>query len=275
MSPVLSKTRSRKSSRPQLPGFRICQGISLWWECFAWRWDLPGIGGRFFGHVIESPEPLKVFGLGPEELETAHGRVIHRFGSHLGQCQLEAKVSTRSRSHQETWIGFIHSSCPLCVPNVASFMMFHSQFNLRFWNEMGPVKRIVSYRDRKALMANEKLGPLVKGFSSSDLEQIASNAWRLEVQPGEQVVQQGSIKADNFYVVASGHLEVIKDGEKVGSKTKELPVLQRCATIFAQDIGPYYILYVSIYIYPYINYFAFQCKYTYTYYNWKILNIVL
>lgn len=111
---------------------------------------------------------------------------------------------------------------------------------------MGPVKRIVSYRERKALMANEKLGPLVKGFSSSDLEQIASNAWRLEVQPGEQVVQQGSIKADNFYVVASGHLEVIKDGEKVGSKTKELPVLQRYATIFAQDIGPYIYIYIHI-----------------------------
>ena len=63
-------------------------------------------------------------------------------------------------------------------------------------------------------MANEKLGPLVAGLSSSDLEQIASNAWRLEVQPGEQVVQQGSIKADNFYVVASGHLEVIKDGDR-------------------------------------------------------------
>lgn len=125
MSPVLSKTRSGKSSPPQLPGFRICQGISLWWECFAWRWDLPGIGGRFFGHVIESPEPLKVFGLGPEELETAHGRVIHRFGSHLGQRQLETKVSTRSGSHQETWIGFIHSSCLVCVPNVASFMMFY------------------------------------------------------------------------------------------------------------------------------------------------------
>ena len=133
---------------------------------------------------------------------------------------------------------------------------------------MGPVKRIVSYRDRKALMANEKLGPLVKGFSSSDLEQIASNAWRLEVQPGEQVVQQGSIKADNFYVVASGHLEVIKDGEKVGSKTKELPVLQRYATIFAQrpkilvHITYIYIYCIYIYIYISIYYFAFQCKYT-------------
>ena len=152
---------------------------------------------------------------------------------------------------------------------------------------MGPVKRIVSYRDRKALMANEKLGPLVKGFSSSDLEQIASNAWRLEVQPGEQVVQQGSIKADNFYVVASGHLEVIKDGEKVGSKTKELPVLQRYATIFAQrpkilvhiTYIYIYILYIYIYIYPYITlHFNVSIHNIYVYILYiieLILNIVL
>ena len=63
-------------------------------------------------------------------------------------------------------------------------------------------------------MANDKLGDLVKGLSSSDLENIASNAWRQAVTDGELVIQQGSIKADNFYVVASGHLEVIKDGQK-------------------------------------------------------------
>ena len=144
---------------------------------------------------------------------------------------------------------------------------------------MGPVKRIVSYRDRKALMANEKLGPLVKGFSSSDLEQIASNAWRLEVQPGEQVVQQGSIKADNFYVVASGHLEVIK----VGSKTKELPVLQRYATIFAQRpkilVHITYIYIYCIYIYPYITlHFNVSIHNIYVYILYiieLILNIVL
>ena len=66
----------------------------------------------------------------------------------------------------------------------------------------------------EALMANEKLGPLVQELSATDLEQIASNAWRLDLEPEKQVVQQGSIKADYFYVVYEGHLEVIKDGEK-------------------------------------------------------------
>ena len=67
---------------------------------------------------------------------------------------------------------------------------------------------------KEALMANEKLGPLVQELSAADLEHIASNAWRLELEPDQQVVQQGSIKADYFYVVYEGHLEVIKDGEK-------------------------------------------------------------
>ena len=91
-------------------------------------------------------------------------------------------------------------------------------------------------------MANEKLGPLVKGLSSSDLEQIASNAWRLEVQPGEQVVQQGSIKADNFYVVARGHLEVIKDGEKVGPKNC---CFGRCHYLFLFKILVYILFCIS------------------------------
>lgn len=67
----------------------------------------------------------------------------------------------------------------------------------------------------RALTANTKLGPLVKGLSHDDLQQIATNAWRMEVDEGQQVVQQGSIKADNFYIVSEGHLEVFKDGEKV------------------------------------------------------------
>lgn len=69
---------------------------------------------------------------------------------------------------------------------------------------------------KNALMSNDKLGGLVKDFSASDLENIAANAWRLNVSAGEEVIQQGSIKADSFYVVSSGDLEVIKDGEKAG-----------------------------------------------------------
>ena len=71
---------------------------------------------------------------------------------------------------------------------------------------------------KNALMSNDKLGALVKSFSASDLENIAANAWRLDVSAGEEVIQQGSIKADFFYVVSSGDLEVIKDGEKAGGK---------------------------------------------------------
>ena len=69
---------------------------------------------------------------------------------------------------------------------------------------------------KNALMSNDKLGGLVKDFSASDLENIAANAWRLNVSAGEEVIQQGSIKADSFYVVSSGDLEVIKDEEKAG-----------------------------------------------------------
>ena len=128
---------------------------------------------------------------------------------------------------------------------------------------------------RTALSANNKLGPLVQCLSTEDLDNIAANAWRLTVEPGQEVIQQGSIKApaylgpfarlsgrggttqdsrksqgqltaffrdmcvssvcgicsnswdaslgswpcqaDNFYIVFNGHLEVIKDGEKVGA----------------------------------------------------------
>ncbi|CAJ1411423.1 unnamed protein product [Effrenium voratum] len=85
---------------------------------------------------------------------------------------------------------------------------------------------------RTALSANNKLGPLVQCLSTEDLDNIAANAWRLTVEPGQEVIQQGSIKADNFYIVFDGHLEVIKDGEKVldvypGNSFGELALLYR------------------------------------------------
>lgn len=47
-----------------------------------------------------------------------------------------------------------------------------------FFQEMELIER--------ALTANTKLGPLVKGLSHDDLQQIATNAWRMEVDEGQQ-----------------------------------------------------------------------------------------
>ena len=43
---------------------------------------------------------------------------------------------------------------------------------------------------QRALLANTKLGPLVKGLSPGDLQQIAANAWRLEVEKGQEAGRQ-------------------------------------------------------------------------------------
>ena len=44
-----------------------------------------------------------------------------------------------------------------------------------------------------------------------------------------QVIQQGSVKADNFYVVSEGELIVEKDGEKAALRKFEAPIEGRAS----------------------------------------------
>ncbi|CAE7257329.1 for [Symbiodinium microadriaticum] len=85
---------------------------------------------------------------------------------------------------------------------------------------------------KSALKQNEKLGPLVKLMSVADLDVVTAAAVRVDVEPDFEVIQQGSVKADHFYVVSAGELTVEKDGQKVqrlepGGSCGELALLYR------------------------------------------------
>jgi len=67
-----------------------------------------------------------------------------------------------------------------------------------------------------AMKANHNLACLIDHIEDDRLRLIADQAFRVDVQKGVEVVKQRDLKADLFYVVQSGLLEVHKDGEKVG-----------------------------------------------------------
>lgn len=69
---------------------------------------------------------------------------------------------------------------------------------------------------RAAMRANKNLAPLVENLDDQRLALIADQAFRLDVREGAEVVRQRDLKADLFYVVQRGQLDVFKDGEKVG-----------------------------------------------------------
>ncbi|CAD7944953.1 unnamed protein product, partial [Amoebophrya sp. A120] len=64
---------------------------------------------------------------------------------------------------------------------------------------------------RKALLANRYLS---KVLSNDQIQDLISVAYQLEVKSGEEVVQEGSLLADRFYIVSTGTFEVRKKVEK-------------------------------------------------------------
>jgi len=69
---------------------------------------------------------------------------------------------------------------------------------------------------KKAMLANPNLGSLLRHLSAKDIDQIVSRAFRMDVQKSVEVVKQGQMKADLFFVVEEGLLQVVKNGVKVG-----------------------------------------------------------
>lgn len=65
----------------------------------------------------------------------------------------------------------------------------------------------------QAVKDNASLGPRIADLSPESLEEMAKSARRLEVEPGHDVVVQGDLKADHFFVIARGTFEVLVNGE--------------------------------------------------------------
>jgi len=98
---------------------------------------------------------------------------------------------------------------------------------------------------KQAMMANDKIGPLLKDMSPSAVNQIVDAAFSMNVETGTEIIRQHHIKADNLYVVAAGKFDIFKDGQKVqevgpGGSFGELALLYRApraATVMAASAG--------------------------------------
>lgn len=103
---------------------------------------------------------------------------------------------------------------------------------------------------RGAMMKNKNLGALLDKVSGQDLEAMAARAYKMEVQRGTEVIKQGQVKADHFYIVVKGTFDVIKNGERVmeigpGGSFGELALIfrePRAATVQATLGGVLWVL---------------------------------
>lgn len=103
---------------------------------------------------------------------------------------------------------------------------------------------------KEAILANEKLGPLVSHLGSTELQDIIEHAYSMDVKPGTDVVHQGDIHTDLFYVVKEGKLEVIVQEHKVlelksGTSFGELALLfraPRAATVRATSEAKLWVI---------------------------------
>jgi len=94
---------------------------------------------------------------------------------------------------------------------------------------------------KEGMLANKNLGPLVKHLSGAEVDRIVSQAFRIPVDQGSEVIKQRELKADLFYIVQSGNFIVIKDSRQVtqiapGGSFGELALLfraPRAATVKA------------------------------------------
>lgn len=68
---------------------------------------------------------------------------------------------------------------------------------------------------RNALLENVGLGPLAQDLSEAELDKIMSQAQREEVPEGKEVVRQGDVGLEFFYVIEKGSCTVIRDRELV------------------------------------------------------------
>jgi len=95
---------------------------------------------------------------------------------------------------------------------------------------------------RSAIMANSHLGSLLKHLGAKEVDDIVGAAFAMDVEPGAEVIKQGDLKADLFFVVEQGDLDVIINGKKVheygaGGSFGELALLfraPRAATVKAR-----------------------------------------
>lgn len=69
---------------------------------------------------------------------------------------------------------------------------------------------------RTAMCNNQKLAPLLRVLTQSDLDTIVKHYFPVTAAAGQEVMKQGDLKADLFYVVAEGTLDFVVDGSKVG-----------------------------------------------------------
>ncbi len=66
---------------------------------------------------------------------------------------------------------------------------------------------------KKAIMGNKKLNEIIR-FEDEHLEQLVASAFKKEYQRGDKIIEQGSLAADEFYVVKDGEYAIsVKTGD--------------------------------------------------------------
>jgi len=76
---------------------------------------------------------------------------------------------------------------------------------------------------RGALLADIVLGPLARHFSELELDKIMSRARRQHVKKGTEVVKQGEVNVDRFYIIEQGSIvRFSKAAPGIASFTEEL-----------------------------------------------------
>jgi cGMP-dependent protein kinase len=71
---------------------------------------------------------------------------------------------------------------------------------------------------RESLRINKNIGPTLEGLGDEALEEVVETAFHLDVTAeNSEVITQGDLEADLFYILEKGSGEAIKDGVKVAS----------------------------------------------------------
>mmetsp|Transcript_58878 Transcript_58878/g.131692 ORF Transcript_58878/g.131692 Transcript_58878/m.131692 type:complete len:882 (-) Transcript_58878:72-2717(-) len=85
---------------------------------------------------------------------------------------------------------------------------------------------------KEAMLRNENMASLLSGREDSSVDKIVDQFGLIKYSKGEPIVVQGEMTADFFYVLGSGTVEYIVDGQTVGTGTQgasfgELALLYR------------------------------------------------
>jgi len=135
----------------------------------------------------------------------------------LNPWKLKLKKTTHSNDCVVVWGSFLGTLLKVAMPRASVAADFEGSMNL----DISPQKRNTRMASMKmAVMMDDKVGALrsVLVFRSLSAKQLSDLAATLEFQyatAGQAIFNQREEKADEFYIIQTGVLEVLIDGRRV------------------------------------------------------------